>query len=111
MPGSLEFETFINVVIFFQNWDDIRRHRGRYGSAGVTYDVHAMLCSREKNVDTIRSLQETTVVLVVASNKKDDNDSSLLSLEVINSSNLQCLKEYCVGGPRHVLLRVDTCFL
>jgi hypothetical protein len=85
MSRALQFQLRANVAIGGQDFHDSIPHRYPLVGASVPNDVHAMLGTRQQNVDTVRGLEEATILLRITSHHGDNNNLGFFTLEVINS--------------------------
>ena len=53
MAWTLQFELSSKVVFALQDFHDLPPHRHIHGRSSVTYDIHAVLCAGQQDVDTV----------------------------------------------------------
>jgi hypothetical protein len=85
MTRAAKLDCIINRVLSSQYLDDLLPHSHVGVSFRVSNQVHAMLSSTEKNVDAVRSLEESNFLVVVAAHERHDDYLGFFALEIIHS--------------------------
>ena len=114
VPRTLQLESWAEVIPIFENSNNIRPHLHRSGGVRVADDVHAVLGTRQEDIDPVRDVEESRLVLVVAADQRNDDDVCLFSLEVVNSCKPHGVQEArlcsCRGGCAHSNVRLGLIF-
>jgi hypothetical protein len=85
MTRAAKLDCITNRVLSSQHFDDLLPHSHVGVSFRVSNQVHAMLSSTEKNVDAVRSLEESNFLVVVAAHERHDDYLGFFALEIIHS--------------------------
>jgi len=79
MTRAAQLELGAHVTTLRQHAQHLPPHGDMRRSITVADDVHSVLCSRQQDVDSIRSSQESTFALLVAPYQRDDDNFGFLA--------------------------------
>lgn len=93
MTRTTQFNLIANTISQRELLVNIGPHRDVKIGLGISNQVHSVLGSAEKNIDSILCTKETYFALCVASNQGYDDDFGFLALKVVDCGKANGLEE------------------
>lgn len=94
MAWAAKPQTWSHGVSHPEHVDDFLPHINVRICIGVTNQVHSVLSSTEKNIDSICGPEESDSLLFVAPDKRDNDNLGLFTLEIIDCRIPQDITEF-----------------